>query len=285
MNERAGVEQAKTEQSVEKPAAAPVQNDKDEGAADSAPGSTPASQPGSHIWDRLMERARQQRNAEAEEAGGQDGEADPSRADEPAIREAEAASSEPPSEAPAFGPMSSVADLQTPAPPSSNVWSSRDRGNRSPKRNEQAEPAPVEPRRAGAVREKETELDAGATTDSGPKHVWDLLIERARDGRETSQQELEESSQEPSGVVERDPGEVRPASSPQLTAHAAQEIQLEVRAGRARRAFESGLEKLREKDLDGALEEWSKAVELEPDNRAYQSNVRMLKKQVASRGK
>lgn len=281
------VEQTKDEQSFEKPAAAPMQDDKDKGSADSSPGAASASQTGKHIWDRLMERAREQRNAGADEEAGHDGEADPPRVDEPSIRQVEAASSEPQSERSASGRMSSVADLQTPAPPSSDVWSSRDRGNRVPQRTEQAEPAAAGQRRAGsgAGREKETEPDAGAKTDSGPKHVWDLLIERARDGRETAQQELEGSSQEPSGVVERDSGEVRPASSPQLTAHAAQEIKLEIRAARARRAFENGLERLREKDLDGALEEWSKAVELEPDNRAYQSNVRMLKKQVASRGK
>lgn len=52
---------------------------------------------------------------------------------------------------------------------------------------------------------------------------------------------------------------------------------------RANALFEDGLEKMRARDTQGALACWAKAVELDPGNRVYQSNLRVLKRQLAER--
>jgi CheY-like chemotaxis protein len=49
---------------------------------------------------------------------------------------------------------------------------------------------------------------------------------------------------------------------------------------RASASFDRGLELLRRKDLRGALAEWQRAVELEPDNRTYRANLRRLERLV-----
>ena len=47
---------------------------------------------------------------------------------------------------------------------------------------------------------------------------------------------------------------------------------------RASTSFDRGLDLLRRKDIHGALVEWQRALELEPENRTYRSNLRRLER-------
>jgi CheY-like chemotaxis protein len=47
--------------------------------------------------------------------------------------------------------------------------------------------------------------------------------------------------------------------------------------GRAAKSFQRGLELVREKEYEAARGEWERALELDPDNRSYQSNLRRLR--------
>jgi CheY-like chemotaxis protein len=49
---------------------------------------------------------------------------------------------------------------------------------------------------------------------------------------------------------------------------------------RASQSFDRGMDLLRRKDLHGALIEWQRAVELEPENRTYRANLRRLERLV-----
>lgn len=244
-------------------------------ANESAEGPTPASDTGRHVWDRLMQRVREQKVAESAEGIIEPGEAVSARPEEQEIRTPDSASSEVHSER----ALSAVrpSSVSNGKPPS--ALGGQSGGASDPSGQGRAG--------AGVTRAQETDADFGAKSDSGPKHVWDVLLERARDERETGEKEIPHAMADggpESPASERSAVGVRPVSSADLSEHQPVEVRgFDLNAGRARQAFEKGLERLRKKDLDGALEQWSRAVELEPDNRAYQSNVRMLKKQVAQR--
>jgi hypothetical protein len=47
--------------------------------------------------------------------------------------------------------------------------------------------------------------------------------------------------------------------------------------------FDEGLKHWREKNFEGTLECWSRAFEMDPDNRRYESNLRKLKDQMSKR--
>jgi hypothetical protein len=63
---------------------------------------------------------------------------------------------------------------------------------------------------------------------------------------------------------------------PAPTQTAAWDDQATRRAERAAIAFEAGLELVRKKDYAGALAEWERAIDCDPGNRLYQSNLRRL---------
>src|SRR5262249_4340059 len=49
---------------------------------------------------------------------------------------------------------------------------------------------------------------------------------------------------------------------------------------RASSVFDRGLDLLRQKQLRAALAEWRRALELDPDNRTYRTNLRRLERMV-----
>ncbi len=139
----------------------------------------------------------------------------------------------------------------------------------------------------------------GGRRGAAAGHFWDLATSRAREQRSSEQEEPrseaaveEAATREGSGAREgrgwdavvdrlrRQDGADRGA---RLTA--AQRRREQSAEVRATTLFEQGLEKMRAKDLQGALECWTKATELDPENRLVQGNLRVLKKQLAERDK
>jgi len=123
---------------------------------------------------------------------------------------------------------------------------------------------------------------------SPPTHAWDLATRRAR--------ALQESSIPP--PVAPEPPKDKPAAGHDWDAVVGRirrtdavgrtdrgRPELLSPEARARALFEEGLEKLRGHDSTGALECWSRALELDPTNRLYVSNVRKLKRQLEEQGR
>ena len=116
------------------------------------------------------------------------------------------------------------------------------------------------------------------------RHVWDLLTTRARKKKwerpaSDAKVALEEEAMPKEGhnwdaVVGR--AHAKPVKTPEAPP-------VVTREGEGRALFEEGLSRWRNKDFKGTLESWTRALELDPDNRSYQSNLRMLKRQLKSR--
>lgn len=75
-------------------------------------------------------------------------------------------------------------------------------------------------------------------------------------------------------------------SEPPSAAHSSSPVPVSAASYRkppnpASESFERGLELLRRRELSRALDEWQRAVELEPDNRTYRANLRRLERLVA----
>ncbi len=87
--------------------------------------------------------------------------------------------------------------------------------------------------------------------DSPSDHVWDTLVNRARKAAETSDKKIDERHRDMTTGV----------------------AQFEANA-----KFDEGLRLIRIGRKAEALEVWERALELDPENRRYQSNIRRLRK-------
>ena len=129
--------------------------------------------------------------------------------------------------------------------------------------------------------------------DTSKSHLWDRLTQRAREEKQTAAasnddvgsrtEEGNEAAETTTGrhawdvAVGRIRGSVSPGADEGGEAPAE-------RPKRASDWFDDGLTCWRNKDLDGTLLCWTKALEMDPENRRYESNVRKLKKQLSERG-
>lgn len=132
-------------------------------------------------------------------------------------------------------------------------------------------------------------------------HSWDLVTRRAREQRASVAAPAHPPATPPAAshpeTDHHDGGEpkkdrhdwdavvqrMRRTDSPGRAASREREEETQSPEARALALFEEGLEKMRARDAQGAHACWSKAVELDPGNRVYQSNLRVLKRQLAER--
>lgn len=156
-----------------------------------------------------------------------------------------------------------------------------------------AKPSVYQPDEPASQRTPSIGSDRGSIPSS---QIWDLLTQRAREAKqaESSRVNAEPTSQPApdasralesvksqvddgpvSGwdrVVSRIQRDSEPKPAPQPDdggpVHAAD-------------WFDAGLRCWKSKDLEGTLECWTKAVELDPENRRYRSNLRKLERRVA----
>jgi hypothetical protein len=134
-------------------------------------------------------------------------------------------------------------------------------------------------------------LDKGAIVDAsyaamrGALAVYELLQWRtgtfvldrnARPNRYSIQLSVAQLLLE--GMCRSDQARVLQPSAARVEAPtAAWDDQATRRAGGAAIAFDAGLELVRDKDYAGALAEWERAIDCDPGNRLYQSNLRRLR--------
>lgn len=161
------------------------------------------------------------------------------------------------------------------------------------------EPATEEPGPSAgeppAARSREGEprpAEVDVAQDSGGVHLWDLLTQRAREEKAVEDATAE---QHPADVGEHPvPDETVSSGS---TGHAWDRVvnrirgtiapddsttrDPEERPKRASDYFDEGLTCWRNKDLEGTLACWTKALEMDPENRRYESNLRKLKRQMS----
>jgi eukaryotic-like serine/threonine-protein kinase len=105
------------------------------------------------------------------------------------------------------------------------------------------------------------------TRDHEKLHMWDAFIKSRVDARETEEDEAGESSP----LFEPPRREKRGTSW--WTGRGDQQAQ-------AAASFDEGLELVRKGRREEALLAWEKAVALDPENRRYQGNLRMLRKSI-----
>jgi hypothetical protein len=94
--------------------------------------------------------------------------------------------------------------------------------------------------------------EPAAESARNPGHAWDAAVRRVLQSERT-------------GPFTPDPNRGRSALS-------------------AEALFDEGLQRMRSRDLPGALAAWTAAVELVPDNRKYHGNLRMLRRLMEDRG-
>jgi serine/threonine protein kinase len=162
-----------------------------------------------------------------------------------------------------------------------------------------AEPAPVDvpvpttqPKVPARLDPRKAPSDDMATPSG--VHLWDVLTQRVRAEKLSETTDNETKAQEAPAVAE--PSEPTPA------AHAWDVVVGRIRGGadtevsplpsppvdRNKKAsdwFDEGLTHWRNKDLDATLVCWTKALEMDPGNRRYESNLRKLREQVSKRDK
>jgi serine/threonine-protein kinase len=125
-------------------------------------------------------------------------------------------------------------------------------------------------------------------------HLWDLLTQRVRAEKLSETAEIETKAQEASPVTEpSEPtpaahawdvvvGRIRGSTDTEVTAVPSPTVD---RNKKASDWFDEGLTHWRNKDLDATLVCWTKALEMDPGNRRYESNLRKLREQVSKRDK
>lgn len=185
-------------------------------------------------------------------------------------------------------------------PESASTPSDVDRGWTAPNHASTA-PAETPPTwRPGPGEEPEadaTESVPGTpSSNDGPSgmHTWDLLMQRARDQKRIE----EEAAVVPDSEVEPQVEPPEPEESDmrnERDVHAWDRVVGRIRGNsipapdppirveqpkRASDWFDEGLSCWRNKDFEGTLACWTKALELDPDNRRYESNLRKLKRQM-----
>ncbi len=144
-------------------------------------------------------------------------------------------------------------------------------------------------------------ISSGSHTSSGA--LWDMLTQRAREAKEAAIAERQAKAGPESDADALAGSDDRPRSSRDDEPSHSSGWDLVVSRIRrssgprpeappssvtpARRAvdwFDEGLERWKELDLEGTLHCWTKAVELDPDNGRYRSNMRMLERRLSDRG-
>jgi serine/threonine-protein kinase len=160
-------------------------------------------------------------------------------------------------------------------------------------------PTPKPPAPKSPERSPENPPKKGADSSV---HLWDVLTKRVRAERES---EAEPSEKKSGSAVTLGPEAVALSEPMQPTptgAHAWDLVVGRIRSSsiadgeiaetknrepeRPRKAsdwFDEGLKHWREKNFEGTLECWSRAFEMDPDNRRYESNLRKLKDQMSKR--
>jgi len=132
------------------------------------------------------------------------------------------------------------------SPKAASVWDSLTQRAQERKEQESSTDAPKEPE-APAARPKDSR--EGIATGS---HVWDAVVQKQA------------------------PSAPKPPATPRGSAAGRPELQALAR-------FDEGLEHMRNRNLDAALEAWEEALALAPDNRLIQSNLRKLRKLMEER--
>jgi eukaryotic-like serine/threonine-protein kinase len=101
------------------------------------------------------------------------------------------------------------------------------------------------------------------------RHCWDRVLDRLQTGRRTES--------EPERDGDSAPPDRADADSRSASAHESAPPTLDP-SRQARRYFELGLEHHRNHDIEAALDALGRAVALDPDNRLYRSNLRLMRR-------
>ena len=140
-----------------------------------------------------------------------------------------------------------------------------------------------------AVREPTCEaLDENSETGM---HMWDLLTQRAREEKLVEDAEPIEGATEvvqPSAAPSDDESDTGAHAWDRVverirstTTSVEQETEPQTQPKQASDYFDEGLMCWRNKDFKGTLVCWTRALELDPENRRYESNLRKLKRQMS----
>jgi Flp pilus assembly protein TadD len=116
-------------------------------------------------------------------------------------------------------------------------------------------------RRDLAAGDTETEAEPRKPSETA-SHDWDAIVQKARKTAESERGEgmdvFERRRMESAGKVSRKAGFIA-------------EVQ-------ALAKFDEGLACMKKRDYHGALEAWTAALKLDPENKLYQGNLKMLRK-------
>jgi serine/threonine protein kinase len=132
---------------------------------------------------------------------------------------------------------------------------------------------------SGASRREERERRDSPPPPRRNVHMWDAFMQN-RDDRSEEEEEEEVPAEEERAFPwgrGRDEGRRQTGDGPW-------NARKQEPTNEAANLFDRGLSLVRDGEREAALRAWERAVELDPDNRRYQSNLRLLKKALSGEG-